>query len=104
MTEPSGYEFETLWEDVDFVLSRPVREAESSPLQVGAPASAQPSPASLARLEHAYSRRDELSPAWAARPFLLVRDRGGRPSCWRIRSASRWPGSWGSHGRSRSLP
>ena len=79
MTEPSGYQLETLWEDVEFVLSRGVREGEPSPLLVVAPASAQPSPGSLARLEHAYALRDELDPAWAARPLRLVRHRG-RPT------------------------
>ena len=73
MTEPSGYDLETLWEDGEFVLSRGVREGEPSPLLVVAPASAQPSPGSLARLEHAYALRDELDPAWAARPLRLVR-------------------------------
>ena len=47
MTELSGYDLETLWEDVEFVLSRGVREGEPSPLLVVAPASAQPSPGAL---------------------------------------------------------
>src|SRR5258708_36100562 len=76
MTEPSGYVLETLWEDEEFVLSRGVRDGEPSLLLVVAPASAQPSPGSLARLEHAYTLRDELDPAWAARPLRLVHDRG----------------------------
>ena len=76
MTEPSGYLLEALWEDAEFVLSRGVREGEASPLLVVAPASAQPSPGSLARLEHAYALRDELDPAFAARPSRLERDRG----------------------------
>src|SRR3954468_13334482 len=80
MTEPSGYDLETLWEDVEFVLSRGVRrDGEPSPFLVVAPASAQPSPGSLARLEHAYTLRNELDPAWAARPLRLVRDHG-RPT------------------------
>ena len=79
MTEPSGYVLETLWEDVEFVLSRGVREGEPAPFLVVAPASAQPAPGSIARLEHAYALRDELDPAWAARPLRLVRDRG-RPT------------------------
>src|SRR3954468_22870095 len=90
MTEPSGYDLETLWEDVEFVLSRGVRrDGEPSPFLVVAPASAQPSPGSLARLEHAYTLRNELDPAWAARPLRLVRgqrrptllleDPGGEP-------------------------
>ncbi len=76
MTEPSGYVLETLWEDVEFVLSRGVRDGEPSPLLVVAPASAQPSPETLTRLEHAHALRDELDPAYAARPLRLVRDRG----------------------------
>ncbi len=76
MTEPSGYALEALWEDGEFVLSRGVREGEPSPLLVVAPASAQPAPGSITRLEHAYSLRDEVDPAWAARPLRLVRHRG----------------------------
>jgi hypothetical protein len=76
MTEPSGYVLETLWEDVEFVLSRGVQDGETSRVLVLAPASVQPAPGSLTRLEHAYTLRDELDPAWAARPLRLVRDRG----------------------------
>jgi hypothetical protein len=76
MTELSGYVLETLWEDVEFVLSRGVRAGEVSPLLVVAPAAAQPSPESVTRLEHAHALRDELDPAWAARPLRLVRQRG----------------------------
>src|SRR3954469_11398012 len=79
MTEPPGYVLETLWEDEEFVLSRGVCDGEPAPLLAVAPASAQPAPGSLARLEHAYSLRDELDPAYAARPLSLVRDRG-RPT------------------------
>src|SRR3954452_17450878 len=79
VTEPSGYDLETRWEDEEFVLSRGVRAGEPSPFLVVAPASAQPSPGSLARLEHAHGRRAELHPAWAARPLRLVRDRGRPP-------------------------
>jgi serine/threonine protein kinase len=76
MTEPSRYLLETLWEDVEFVLSRGVREGEPAPFLEVAPASAQPAPGSIARLEHAYALRDEMDPAWAARPLRLARDRG----------------------------
>ena len=81
MTEPSGYVLETLWEDVEFVLSRGVREGEPAPFLEVAPASAQPAPGSIARLEHAYALRDEMDPAWAARPLglksVLTVDLGG---------------------------
>ena len=78
MTELSGYVLETMWEDGDLVLSRGVRDGEPSPLLAVAPASAQPAPESLTRLERAYALRDELDPAWAARPLRLVRHRGQR--------------------------
>jgi hypothetical protein len=44
VTELSRYVLETLWEDLEFVLSRGVREGEPSPLLVVAPASGQPAP------------------------------------------------------------
>ncbi len=79
MAELSGYQLETLWDDMEFVLSRGVSEGEVSRLLVVAPASEQSAPGSIARLEHAYALRDELDPAWAARPSRLVRHRG-RPA------------------------
>jgi hypothetical protein len=75
MTEPSRYPLEPLWEDVEFVLSRAVQDGETSRLLVVAPASAQPAPGSFTRQEHAYALRDELDPAWSARPLRLVRHR-----------------------------
>jgi len=68
--------FEPLWQDEEFILSRRMRNGECSPLLVLSPALAQPAPGSLQRLEHAYRLREELDPAWAARPLELVRDHG----------------------------
>jgi serine/threonine protein kinase len=79
MTELSGYVFEPLWEDGEFVLSRGVRDGERSPLLVISPALAQPAPGSLKWLEHSYGLRDELDSAWAAQPLALVRSQG-RPT------------------------
>ena len=76
MTELSGYVLETLWEDGELVVSRGVRDGELPPLLVVAPASSEPAPGTLARLEHAWALRDELDPAWAARPRALARHRG----------------------------
>jgi predicted ATPase/signal transduction histidine kinase/CheY-like chemotaxis protein/GAF domain-containing protein/HPt (histidine-containing phosphotransfer) domain-containing protein len=76
VTALPGYVLETLREDVELVLSRGVPIGEGSSILVVAPASEQPSPGSLTRLEHAYALRDELDLAWAARPLKLVRDRG----------------------------
>ncbi len=89
MTASSGHALEILWEDGDFVLSRGVWDGEGLPLLVAMPSSAQPSPETLARLQHAYALREELDPAWAARPLrlelhkgrltLLNEDPGGEP-------------------------
>jgi serine/threonine protein kinase len=40
------------------------------------PSSAQPSPETLARLKHAYALREQLDPAWAARPLRLELQQG----------------------------
>ena len=87
MTVLSRHAPETLWEDGELVLSRGVWNGE--PLLAAAPSSAQPSPGTLARLQHAYTLREELDPAWAARPLrlelhkgrltLLSEDPGGEP-------------------------
>src|SRR3989442_13921882 len=79
MTELSGSVLEPLWEDGEFVLSRGVRDGERSPLLVLASTSEQPTPGSLQLLEHSYALREELDPAWAARPLKLVRQQG-RPT------------------------
>jgi predicted ATPase len=89
VTTSSGHARETLWEDGEFVLSRGVWDGEGLPLLVVMPSSAQPSPETLARLQHAYALREELDPAWAARPLrlelhkgrltLLNEDPGGEP-------------------------
>ena len=79
----------SLWEDGEFVLSRGVCDGEPLPLLVAMPSTAQPSAETLARLKHAYALREELDPAWAARPLrlephqgrlaLLSEDPGGEP-------------------------
>src|SRR5439155_12916767 len=76
MTERSHSVLESLWEDGEFILSRAVRDGDRSPILVETPALAQPAPESLQWLEHAYGLRDELDPAWAARPLELVRHHG----------------------------
>ena len=76
MTELSRSRLEPLWEDGEFILSRSVRDGNLSPILVEAPALEQPAPSSLQRLDHAYELRDELDPAWAARPLELVHHHG----------------------------
>ena len=89
MTASPGHQAETLWEDGEFILSRDVWDGEPFPLLAAMPSSAQPSPETLARLRHAYELREELDPAWAARPLrlesrqgrltLVSEDPGGEP-------------------------
>jgi predicted ATPase/GAF domain-containing protein len=76
MTDLSSYAFETVWNDGEFVLSKIARVDDSSPVLVLTPAVARPAPGSVARLEHACTFRNELDPAWAARPVELIRHRG----------------------------
>jgi predicted ATPase/C4-dicarboxylate-specific signal transduction histidine kinase len=71
--DPSAYVHETLRADEEFSLCRVREEGEPSTVLVVAPVSEYPSPGSLARLEHAYSLRDELDSDWAVRPVALNR-------------------------------
>jgi hypothetical protein len=89
VTVSPGHAPETLWEDGEFVLSRGAWDGEPFPLLAVMPSSGEPSPETLARLQHACALREELDPAWAARPLrlethqgrltLLVEDPGGEP-------------------------
>jgi serine/threonine protein kinase len=72
----AGSEIEHLREDGDLVLSRNAADGGRTPVLTLTPAVERPVPGSLLRLEHEYSLRHELDPAWAARPFALLRDQG----------------------------
>ncbi len=72
----SRSEIEHLREDGDLVLSRNAADGDRSTVLTLTPAGERPVPGSLLRLEHEYSLRHELDPAWAARPFALLRDQG----------------------------
>src|SRR5271157_2640457 len=89
MTELSRYVLETLWKDGDLVLSRSTGAGDPAAVLVLAPASQQPEPGIIARLEHTYALREKLDPsslAWPLRlvqhrglPALLMEDHGGTP-------------------------
>jgi PAS domain S-box-containing protein len=66
-----------LWDDGERVLVRVQRQGQEggSVLRVR-PSAAQPLPATLDRLAHEYSLRDELHSDWALRPQALSRDGG----------------------------
>jgi serine/threonine protein kinase len=81
--------FEVLRSDDEFILHRGQRAEDPSRVLVLAPVVESPSPETLKRLEHACSVKEELDPAWAARPIgiarhwdrtvLVLEDCGGTP-------------------------
>ena len=89
MIELSKHVFEPLRRDEDSILYRGRGEEDSSQVLVLAPAKEEPRRESIRRLEHEYSLREELDPAWAARPIgfafhwnrpvLVFQDPGGTP-------------------------
>ena len=85
----SKHVFERLRKDQGSILYRGRKEEDSSQVLVLAPTKEEPEPESLKRLENEYSLREELDPAWAARPIeltfhwnrpvLVLEDPGGMP-------------------------
>ncbi len=70
---------EILSEDGGLVFGRGWREGAGGGREdvlIVLPASEQPTPATLDRLAHEYSFKDELDTTWAVRPLELVRDPG----------------------------
>ena len=89
MIELSRYVLEALRKDEEFILYRGRSQDDPSQVLVLSPVAEYPRPESLKRLEHAYSLKEELDPAWAARPIglarhwdrivLVLEDPGGKP-------------------------
>ncbi len=75
MIELSRYELEALREDREFVLYRGGKNVELPSILVLIPVSEFPALESLERLEHECSLRQELDPAWSARPITMARHR-----------------------------
>ena len=71
----SGHD-EVLRADGDLVLSRSATDDGRSSVLKVTTAAERPVPGSLARLEHEHALRNELDPAWAARPLTLLSDHG----------------------------
>ena len=96
-TDLSQEEFEVLWDDGEFILSRINNHYDRSPGLLVRPAAAYATAVSRARLKHAYALRDELEDSWAARPMelidrsdelaLFVQDPGGQLLATLIRKA-----------------
>jgi PAS domain S-box-containing protein len=73
MIELSRYELEALREDREFVLYRGGKNVQLPSILVLIPVAEFPPLESLERLEHEYSLRQELDPAWSARPLTMAR-------------------------------
>jgi serine/threonine protein kinase len=89
VNELSTYSLEVLRNDKELNLYRGRNEHEDFQILVLSPAMEHPEPETLRRLQHAYSFKEELDPAWAAlpiaiarhwdRPVLVLGDPGGVP-------------------------
>ena len=91
--ELSELKLETLRQDGEFILyrgrHRRQTDATPPPILVLTPAMEHPAPGCLRRMEHEFSLKAELDPAWAVRPlaltqeqdrsFLLLDDPGAEP-------------------------
>jgi PAS domain S-box-containing protein len=89
----SEYRLEELHQDGEFILYRGLRQtkAETSPPSILglSPVMEHPAPATVKKIEHELSLKDELNQAWAIRPIALTQqqnrtmlvfeDPGGRP-------------------------
>ena len=69
----SGYVFEALRKDEEFILYRGQSKDVASQVLVLLPMAEYPRAESLKRLEHEYSLREELDPTWVARPIAMAR-------------------------------
>jgi PAS domain S-box-containing protein len=66
----SRYVLEPLRKDEDFILYR--GRSEASRVLVNVPSKEEPGPESLKRFDHEYFLKEELDPAWAARPIEIT--------------------------------
>jgi serine/threonine protein kinase len=74
----SQYRLEPLHRGGEFILYRGLRQgkAETSPPSILAlsPAMEPPTPATIRKIEHEFSLKDELNPAWAIQPIALTHE------------------------------
>ena len=78
MVEPPQYVLESVRKDEELVLYRgkPSNQPGSPSVLLLTPVSTRPALATLKKIEHEYSLRDELSSAWAVRLLALSEQRG----------------------------
>ena len=74
--ELSTYGLKSFRENAEFILYRGRSDADPRHILVVAPLSKHPGQGALRRLEHEYSLRTRLDPAWAVVPLALVREKG----------------------------
>src|SRR6185503_998073 len=78
--EALEYTLATLRKDGEFILYRGRHrlqtEASPPPILVLTPAMEHPAPGCLTRMEHEFSLKAELDPAWAVRPLALTQEQG----------------------------
>jgi PAS domain S-box-containing protein len=76
--ELTHYRLEALHQDGEFILYRGLCKANSKTTPQSilalAPILERPAPATLKKMEHEFSLKDELDPAWAIRPIALTQD------------------------------
>ena len=70
------YALESFRENAEFILYRGRRAADPSHIFAVTPLSKHPTQGVLRRLEHEYSFRTKVDPAWAVVPLSLVREKG----------------------------
>src|SRR5215471_4496699 len=76
----SGYSLDRLRNDGEFILYRAhPKQTELPSVLLLAPASTRPSPETLKKIDHEYSLRSDLDPAWSVRPLALS-ERDAQPT------------------------
>src|SRR5215813_972182 len=76
--ELSKYRLEAIHQDGEFILYRGLRQtkAKTSPASILAlsPIMEHPAPATIKKIQHEFSLKDELDPGWAIRPSSLTQE------------------------------
>jgi hypothetical protein len=90
--ELSQYRLELLRKDGEFVLYRGLAQiaAETSPPSILAlsPIMEHPAPATIKKIRHEFSLKDDLDPAWAIRPIALTQQQSRSMLLFRIPTES----------------
>lgn len=88
--EVPGGGLDDLWDDGEFVLSRVRRDTHRAPALFVRPAAAHPAGATIARLEHAHSLRDDIDGSWAGDQRTCLVSATGSHSASTTQAARSW--------------